>query len=84
MADGGRPLQWAPGSRWEYHPSSAHWVCVEIIEAVTACDYRDHLRSAVLDPAGADGLFIGVPVEAQAGSSVGGGVRACACAMADH
>jgi CubicO group peptidase (beta-lactamase class C family) len=45
-------LNWQPGSRFEYHPSSAHWVLAEIIERVTGRDYRDVIQDRVSTPAG--------------------------------
>ena len=45
-------LNWEPGSRFEYHPSSAHWVLAEIIERVTGRDYRDVVQDRVTTPAG--------------------------------
>lgn len=45
-------LNWEPGTRYEYHPSSAHWVLAEIIERVTGCDYRDVVQARITDPAG--------------------------------
>ena len=40
-------LNWEPGTRYEYHPTSAHWVLAEIIDRVTGGDFRDVLeRSA--------------------------------------
>ena len=45
-------LNWAPGSTWEYHPTSAHWVLAEIIERVSGADFRTVVRERVTDPAG--------------------------------
>jgi CubicO group peptidase (beta-lactamase class C family) len=45
-------LNWEPGSTFQYHPTSAHWVLAEIIERVTGQDYREVVRSHVTDPAG--------------------------------
>lgn len=45
-------LNWAPGTAYEYHPSSAHWVLAEIIEVVTGQDYRTVVQQRVTDPAG--------------------------------
>ncbi|MFV0526292.1 MAG: serine hydrolase domain-containing protein [Acidimicrobiales bacterium] len=45
-------LNWEPGTRYEYHPTSAHWVLAEIIEIVTGSDYRDIVQERVTDPAG--------------------------------
>jgi len=56
---------WEPGSRFEYHPTSAHWVLAEIIERSTGTDFRTFVRERVLDPLGLVGLQIGVPVDQQ-------------------
>jgi CubicO group peptidase (beta-lactamase class C family) len=45
-------LNWQPGSTWEYHPTSAHWVLAEIIERVTGTDFCTVVRERVTDPAG--------------------------------
>ena len=45
-------LNWEPGSDYEYHATSAHWVLAEIIERVTSQDYRDLLETRVTGPAG--------------------------------
>ncbi|GAA5065041.1 CubicO group peptidase (beta-lactamase class C family) [Thermocatellispora tengchongensis] len=60
------PLEWPPGSRYEYHATSAHWVLTEVIHRVTGQDFRQALRARVLDPLGLDRLELGVPVERQA------------------
>jgi CubicO group peptidase (beta-lactamase class C family) len=54
-------LNWEPGTRYEYHPTSAHWVLAELVERVTGGDYRDELRRRVLDPLGLERLRLGVP-----------------------
>ena len=58
-------LEWEPGSRWEYHPLSAHWVLMEIVERVTGLEFRDYLRTRVLDPAGLSEFWVGCPEELQ-------------------
>jgi CubicO group peptidase (beta-lactamase class C family) len=45
-------LNWEPGSSYEYHPTSAHWVLAAIIDAVTGDDYRDVVAERVTTPAG--------------------------------
>ena len=57
---------WEPGTAFEYHPTSAHWVLAEIIERVTATDYRTVISDRVLVPHGLDRLQVGVP-EAEQG-----------------
>lgn len=56
---------WEPGTRYEYHPTSAHWVLAEIIERVTGTDHRQAVRERVLDPHGLDRIELGVPAERQ-------------------
>jgi CubicO group peptidase (beta-lactamase class C family) len=58
-------LAWEPGSRWEYHADSAHWVLMEIVERRTGMDFRDYLRTKILDPSGLSGFWVGVPEEIQ-------------------
>jgi CubicO group peptidase (beta-lactamase class C family) len=53
-------LEWAPGSRVQYHGSSAHWTAAVLIEALTGRDYRDVVRSELLDPLGLSDLRIGL------------------------
>lgn len=46
-------LNWDPDAEFfEYHPESAHWVLVEIIDRVTGGDYRDLLQERITRPAG--------------------------------
>ena len=39
-------LNWEPGTRYEYHPTAAHWVLAELIETVTGTDFRDAVARA--------------------------------------
>lgn len=56
-------LQWTPGSRISYHGLSAHWVLAMVVEAVTGEDFRDVVRSEVLEPLGlAHDLYVGLPL----------------------
>lgn len=59
-------LNWEPGTRFEYHPTSAHWVLAEIIEQVTGTDYRDVVQQRITDPAGLPRL-VGIAPEDQDG-----------------
>jgi CubicO group peptidase (beta-lactamase class C family) len=59
-------LNWEPGSRFEYHPTAAHWVLVDVIERVTGQDFRAFLRSRVLDPLGLADFYLGLPGEQNA------------------
>lgn len=54
-------LNWEPGSRYEYHPTSAHWVLAEVIEQVSGLDYRRFVHERILDPLGLQGPRLGVP-----------------------
>ena len=58
-------LNWAPGSRMEYHALSAHWVLAELIEAIAGIDYRDYVQIHIIDPLGLRDLRLGVPEQAQ-------------------
>lgn len=53
-------LNWEPGTRYEYHPTSAHWVLAELIDIVTGSDYRDELERRVTGPVGI-GRVLGIP-----------------------
>ena len=56
-------LDWEPGSRFEYHPTSAHWVLAEIIERRSGQPFQNYIRDRVLVPAGLDEFFLGLPPE---------------------
>jgi len=56
-------LTWEPGTRFEYHATSAHWVLVEIIERRTGVEYKRYLRQRILDPMGLEQLYVGLPDE---------------------
>ncbi|MGE0140658.1 MAG: serine hydrolase domain-containing protein [Ilumatobacteraceae bacterium] len=45
-------LNWEPGSTYEYHATSAHWVLAELIEVATGRDFRDVVHERVTTPAG--------------------------------
>jgi CubicO group peptidase (beta-lactamase class C family) len=59
-------LNWEPGTAFEYHATSAHWVLAELIERVTGCDFRAVVHERVVNPLGLSRLRLGVPVEQQA------------------
>ena len=56
---------WEPGTRYEYHATSAHWVLAELIERCTSSDFRDFVRTRVIEPLGLSGLQVGVPAAQQ-------------------
>ena len=58
-------LEWEPGSRFEYHSGSAHWVLAEIIERLSGdADFRDVIEARLCDPLGLPRL-LGIPEEEQ-------------------
>lgn len=59
-------LNWEPGSRYEYHPTAAHWVLAELIETVTGRDFRDAVHELVTAPLGLPRL-LGLPLDEQDG-----------------
>lgn len=58
-------LTFEPGTRFEYHPTSAHWVLAELIERLSGTDYREFIRDRILDPLGLTRLALGVPEDQQ-------------------
>ncbi|HWA66605.1 MAG TPA: serine hydrolase domain-containing protein [Mycobacteriales bacterium] len=59
-------LDWTPGTQTEYHPTSAYWALVEVIEEVTSSDFRQVFAERIASPLGIVGLTLGVPIGAQA------------------
>jgi CubicO group peptidase (beta-lactamase class C family) len=59
-------LDWEPGSRFEYHATSAHWVLVDLIERLSGCDFRDYIEERVCRPLGMPRV-LGLPEGAQDG-----------------
>jgi CubicO group peptidase (beta-lactamase class C family) len=57
-------LNWDPGTRYEYHPTSAHWVLAEIIDRVTGGDYRREAARRIAEPLGLR-FELGVPADRQ-------------------
>jgi len=43
---------WEPGSAFEYHPTSAHWVLGDLIQEVTGRSFADVVTERVMEPAG--------------------------------
>jgi CubicO group peptidase (beta-lactamase class C family) len=40
-------LNWEPGTAYEYHATSAHWVLAELITTATGADFRDEVHRRV-------------------------------------
>lgn len=58
-------LNWEPGTRFEYHATSAHWVLAELLSRLDGGDYRDSVRRRVIEPLGLRSLALGVPRDQQ-------------------
>jgi len=54
-------LAWEPGSRFEYHATSAHWVLAEIIERRGGQPFQQFVRERVTEPIGIDEFYLGLP-----------------------
>ena len=57
-------LNWEPGTRFEYHATSAHWVLAELIERAAGEDYRTFIRTRIATPLGLE-LRLGIPEDEQ-------------------
>jgi len=60
-------LNWDPGSRMEYHPTSAHWVLADLVQQATGQDYRRFIAERITEPLGLKGMALGAPVDDQDG-----------------
>ena len=58
-------LNWEPGSQFQYHATSAHWVLAELLERNDGVDFRQAIRNRVIDPLRLQHLRVGVPPEEQ-------------------
>ena len=56
-------LNWTPGSRFEYHPTSSMWAIAEIVERRSGKDFRTFIRERIIEPLGLTGLHVGLPAE---------------------
>ncbi|MCY4095802.1 MAG: serine hydrolase [Gammaproteobacteria bacterium] len=54
-------LNWEPGLKFEYHPTSSMWVIAEIVERKTNMDFRDFIRTRIVEPLGLQDFFVGLP-----------------------
>jgi CubicO group peptidase (beta-lactamase class C family) len=59
-------LNWEPGTAYEYHATSAHWVLAELVDRVTGGDYCDVIEARVTRPAGLPRV-LGIPLDQQEG-----------------
>lgn len=49
-----------PGSYFEYHPTAAHWVVAEMIEALEGRDFREVVRDRIIEPLGLQSFGLGI------------------------
>lgn len=56
-------LNWEPGSKFEYHPTSSMWVIAEIVERKTGMDFREYIQSRIVEPLGLKDFFVGLPAD---------------------
>lgn len=54
-------LNWEPGTRYEYHPTSSMWVLAEIIERRSGVFFAVFLRERIIEPLGLHNMFVGCP-----------------------
>lgn len=54
-------LNWEPGTRFEYHPTSSMWLIAELVERRSGVPYREFVRARIAEPLGLDDLWVGLP-----------------------
>ncbi len=54
-------LEWPPGSRFVYHPTSSLWVLAEILERIHGLAFADMIKTEIAEPLGLPELFVGCP-----------------------
>lgn len=52
-------MDWPAGTQTEYHPTSAYWALVEVIDRVTGSDFRTLFAERIAAPLGLSTLSIG-------------------------
>ncbi|HET7530314.1 MAG TPA: serine hydrolase domain-containing protein [Mycobacteriales bacterium] len=57
-------LDWAPGSRTEYHATSAYWALVEVVDRLTSGDFRRVFAERLAGPLQVPGLTLGAAPDA--------------------
>ena len=60
-----RPM-WEAGTRYEYHPTAAHWVLAELIEGASGTDYRTFIHDRIVEPLGMSTFGLGHAADAGA------------------
>jgi CubicO group peptidase (beta-lactamase class C family) len=54
-------LNWEPGSRFEYHPTSSMWVIAALVQARSGIGFREFVRSRLAAPLELPDLWVGLP-----------------------
>ncbi len=54
---------WQPGTRFEYHATSAHWVLADVIAEVSGRPYAEEIAARVLEPVECSSWFAIDPTE---------------------
>jgi len=54
-------LNWEPGSRFEYHPTSGMWAVAALVQERTGVDFREFVRTRIAEPLGLPDLRLGLP-----------------------
>jgi len=54
-------VNWEPGSRFEYHPSSSMWVIAVLCEERTGMSFDELVRTRIAEPLGLSDLYMGAP-----------------------
>lgn len=54
-------LNWEPGSRFEYHPTSSMWMIAEIIERLSGQTFAAFVRDRIALPLNLPDLWVGCP-----------------------
>ncbi len=54
-------MDWEPGSRFVYHPTSSMWVVAEIIERISGLSYQQFIRERIAQPLELPDLYVGLP-----------------------
>jgi CubicO group peptidase (beta-lactamase class C family) len=57
-------LNWEPGSRYEYHPTSGMWVVSEIVAQRSGMPFQEFVRTRICEPLGLPDLHVGLPESA--------------------
>jgi CubicO group peptidase (beta-lactamase class C family) len=58
-------LNWEPGTRHEYHATTAHWVLAELLARADGVEHTEAIRRRVIEPLGLQKLALGVPADQQ-------------------